>query len=349
MNFTTQMLNWYSKNRRDLPWRNNKNPYSVWLSEIILQQTKIQQGLPYYLRFIDKYPDVFSMSKATEQDILKLWEGLGYYSRARNLHKTSKILVNDYNGIFPFSYEGLLSLPGIGKYTASAISSICYEEKKAVLDGNVYRLLSRYFAIDLAINSPSGIKYFEQKSFDLLPKNNIGDYNQALMDFGSMVCKPKLAKCDTCVLNLKCSAFAINKTYLFPVKTQKSKALIKHFNFLIFISSDKKTLIERRDYNGIWKKLYQFPLLETDHELDINTLLKFSLIKQNSISSDCQVKLINDKPQVHNLSHRKLFIKFWEIRLENIKGDSTFIQDLDNFPFPIVLSRFIKSYFQTIK
>ena len=346
MNFTTQIVNWYSKNKRDLPWRINKNPYSVWLSEIILQQTKIQQGLPYYLKFMDTYPDVFFLSQASEQDILKLWEGLGYYSRARNLHNTSKILVNNFDGVFPSNYIGLLNLPGIGKYTASAISSICYEERKAVLDGNVYRLLSRYFAIDLAINSPSGIRYFEKLSYDLLPKNNIGDYNQALMDFGSTVCKPKLAKCDTCTLNADCSAFAINKTYLFPVKTKKSKVLIKHFNFLIFISSDNKTLIERRDNNGIWEKLYQFPLLETDQELDINTLLNFSLIKKQIISSDSQVKLINDKPQVHNLSHRKLFIKFWEIRLENIDGDSTSIQNLDNFPFPIVLSRFIKSYFQ---
>ena len=216
MNFTTKIGNWYSKNKRDLPWRINKNPYSVWLSEIILQQTKIQQGLPYYLRFMDEYPNVFSLSQASEQDILKLWEGLGYYSRARNLHKTAKLIVRDLEGVFPSTYTGLLNLPGIGKYTASAISSICYEERKAVLDGNVFRLLSRYFNIDLPINSPLGLKYFEQLSFDLLPEINIGDYNQALMDFGSTVCKPKLAKCDTCILKEECGAYANSKVYLVP-------------------------------------------------------------------------------------------------------------------------------------
>tara|TARA_B110000495_G_C22944096_1_gene552590 strand:+ start:105 stop:1151 length:1047 start_codon:yes stop_codon:yes gene_type:complete len=346
MNFTTKIVNWYSKNKRDLPWRINKNPYSVWLSEIILQQTKIQQGLPYYLRFMDEYPNVFSLSQASEQDILKLWEGLGYYSRARNLHKTAKLIVRDLEGVFPSTYTGLLNLPGIGKYTASAISSICYEERKAVLDGNVYRLLSRYFNIDFPINSTLGLKYFEQLSFDLLPEINIGDYNQALMDFGSTVCKPKLAKCDTCILKEECGAFANSKVYLVPVKTKKKPALIKYFNFLIYISNDNKTIIERRDNNGIWQKLYQFPLIETDKELDTNALLIHPQIQKKLPSTLYHIKLINVNPQVHNLSHRKLYIKFWEIRLKNIDGNSTSIQNLDNFPFPIVLTRFINSYFQ---
>ena len=170
MNFTSQIDNWYTKNKRDLPWRKNKDPYSVWLSEIILQQTQIQQGLPYYTKFIQKYPDVSSLAIANEQEILKLWQGLGYYSRARNLHKTAKIIVSDYNGIFPKTFLQLLKLPGIGKYTASAISSICFEEKQAVLDGNVFRLLSRYFGIDIPINSSKGIKAFEKLSYNLLPK-----------------------------------------------------------------------------------------------------------------------------------------------------------------------------------
>ena len=243
MNFTSQIDNWYSKNKRDLPWRKNKDPYSVWLSEIILQQTKIQQGLPYYTKFIDKYPDVFSLANALEHDILKLWEGLGYYSRARNLHKTAKIVALDFDGIFPTTFLQLLKLPGIGKYTASAISSICYEERQAVLDGNVFRLLSRYFDIDTPINSSLGIKSFERLSYKLLPKINIGDYNQGLMDFGSIVCKPKLAKCDICILQDGCSAHAKNKIYLLPVKNKKNKVLTKHLNFLILIYGDNKTKI----------------------------------------------------------------------------------------------------------
>jgi A/G-specific adenine glycosylase len=345
MNFTSQIDNWYSKNKRDLPWRKNKDPYSVWLSEIILQQTKIQQGLPYYTKFIDKYPDVFSLANALEHDVLKLWEGLGYYSRARNLHKTAKIVALDFGGIFPTTFLQLLKLPGIGKYTASAISSICYEERQAVLDGNVFRLLSRYFDIDTPINSSLGIKYFERLSYKLLPKINIGDYNQGLMDFGSIVCKPKLAKCDICVLQDDCSAHAKNKIYLLPVKNKKNKALTKHFNFLIFIYGDNKTKIEQRDDKGIWPNLHQFPLIETDEELNINKLNQSPEILKILPKSNYEVELVNPKPEIHNLSHRKLFIKYWKIKLDDLSPNLTPIKNLKNYPFPIVLSRFIKSYF----
>ena len=314
MNFTSQIDNWYSKNKRDLPWRKNKDPYSVWLSEIILQQTKIQQGLPYYTKFIDKYPNVFSLASALEQDILKLWEGLGYYSRARNLHKTAKIVALDFGGIFPTTFLELLKLPGIGKYTASAISSICYEERQAVLDGNVFRLLSRYFNIDTPINSSIGIKSFEKLSYKLLPKFNIGDYNQGLMDFGSIICKPKLAKCDICILQDGCSAHAKNKIHLLPVKNKKNKVLTKHFNFLIFIYGGSKTKIEQRDDKGIWQKLYQFPLIVTDEELNITRLNKSPEILKMLPKSNYEVELVNSKPEIHNLSHRKLFIKYWKIK-----------------------------------
>ncbi|MDB4179773.1 A/G-specific adenine glycosylase [Flavobacteriaceae bacterium] len=345
MNFTSQIDNWYSKNKRDLPWRKNKDPYSVWLSEIILQQTKIQQGLPYYTKFIDKYPNVFSLASALEQDILKLWEGLGYYSRARNLHKTAKIVALDFGGIFPTTFLELLKLPGIGKYTASAISSICYEERQAVLDGNVFRLLSRYFNIDTPINSSIGIKSFEKLSYKLLPKFNIGDYNQGLMDFGSIICKPKLAKCDICILQDGCSAHAKNKIHLLPVKNKKNKVLTKHFNFLIFIYGGSKTKIEQRDDKGIWQKLYQFPLIVTDEELNITRLNKSPEILKMLPKSNYEVELVNSKPEIHNLSHRKLFIKYWKIKSDELSTNLTPIKNLENYPFPIVLSRFIKSYF----
>ena len=345
MNFTSQMDNWYSKNKRDLPWRKNKDPYSVWLSEIILQQTKIQQGLPYYTKFIDKYPNVFSLASALEQDILKLWEGLGYYSRARNLHKTAKIVALDFGGIFPTTFLELLKLPGIGKYTASAISSICYEERQAVLDGNVFRLLSRYFNIDTPINSSIGIKSFEKLSYKLLPKINIGDYNQGLMDFGSTICKPKLAKCDICILQDGCSAHAKNKIHLLPVKNKKNKVLTKHFNFLIFIYGGSKTKIEQRDDKGIWQKLYQFPLIVTDEELNITRLNKSPEILKMLPKSNYEVELVNSKPEIHNLSNRKLFIKYWKIKSDELSTNLTPIKNLENYPFPIVLSRFIKSYF----
>ena len=345
MNFTSQIDNWYSKNKRDLPWRKNKDPYSVWLSEIILQQTKIQQGLPYYTKFIDKYPNVFSLANALEHDVLKLWEGLGYYSRARNLHKTAKIVALDFGGIFPTTFLQLLKLPGIGKYTASAISSICYEERQAVLDGNVFRLLSRYFDIDIPINSSVGIKSFEKLSYKLLPKINIGDYTQGLMDFGSIVCKPKLAKCDICILQDGCSAHAKNKIYLLPVKNKRNKVLTKHFNFLIFIHGDNKTKIEQRDDKGIWPNLHQFPLIETDEELNINKLNKSPEILKMLPKSNYEVELINPKAEIHNLSHRKLFIHYWKIKSDDLSPNLIDIKNLQNYPFPIVLSRFIKSYF----
>ena len=345
MNFTTQIDNWYSKNKRDLPWRKNKDPYSVWLSEIILQQTKVQQGLSYYLKFIHHYPDVISLSKANEQDILKLWEGLGYYSRARNLLKTAKIVVSHYNGFFPNTYLELLTLPGIGKYTASAISSICYDERKAVLDGNVFRLLSRYFDIDTPINSSLGLKSFEKLSFKLLPEINIGDYNQGLMDFGSTICKPKLAKCDICILQDGCRALANDKIHLLPVKIKKNKVIIKHFNFLIFVYGDNKTKIEKRKDKGIWQNLFQFPLIETDSEISFNDFIKNSKTSTILPKSNYKLELFNANPKIHNLSHRKLFIKFWIIKLEHSETNAIAIKDLGNYPFPIVLSRFIKSYF----
>ena len=328
MNFTSQIDNWYSKNKRDLPWRKNKDPYSVWLSEIILQQTKIQQGLPYYTKFIDKYPNVFSLASALEQDILKLWEGLGYYSRARNLHKTAKIVALDFGGIFPTTFLELLKLPGIGKYTASAISSICYEERQAVLDGNVFRLLSRYFDIDTPINSSIGIKSFERLSYKLLPKINIGDYNQGLMDFGSIVCKPKLAKCDICILQDGCSAHAKNKIHLLPVKNKKNKVLTKHLNFLILIYGGSKTKIEQRDDKGIWPNLYQFPLIETDEELNITRLNQSPEILKMLPKSNYEVELVNSKPEIHNLSHRKLFIQYWKIKSDELSPNLTPIKNL---------------------
>ena len=188
MDFNSELIQWYYTHKRVLPWRETKDPYSIWLSEIILQQTQIKQGLPYYLKFTTNYPTVFDLAKASEDQILKDWQGLGYYSRARNLHKTAKYVAEELKGLFPKTYKELLALKGVGDYTASAIASICYEESVAAVDGNVYRVLSRYFGIDTPINSTEGVKQFKRLAMSLLPKNNIGDYNQALMDFGARQC-----------------------------------------------------------------------------------------------------------------------------------------------------------------
>ena len=201
MDFSKVLINWYLKNNRELPWRKTKNPYHIWLSEIMLQQTRVAQGLPYYLKFTEAFPTVFDLANADESYVLKLWQGLGYYSRARNLHFTAKYIAEELNGVFPNTYKGLLKLKGVGDYTASAIASICYSEPTAVVDGNVYRVLSRYYGIDTPINSTKGIKDFKELAQQILDKENIGAYNQAIMDFGAIQCKPKSPNCGECPLS----------------------------------------------------------------------------------------------------------------------------------------------------
>ena len=232
MNFTQTLTHWYSINKRDFPWRRTKDPYKIWLSEIIMQQTQIAQGLPYYEAFVKQFPTVFELAKAEEEAVLKLWQGLGYYSRARNLHATAKHIANNSNGEFPTSYNELLQLKGIGDYTASAIASICYDAPNAVVDGNVYRVLSRYFGADIPINSSKGITYFKELAQSLLPDKNTGNYNQAIMDFGSQQCKPKSPNCEICPLNVSCLALKNNQIEVLPIKINKTKITKKYFNFI---------------------------------------------------------------------------------------------------------------------
>ena len=204
MSFHSTLTSWYSVNKRNLPWRASKNPYKIWLSEIILQQTQVKQGQPYYESFLATYPNVQALAEASESDVLKLWQGLGYYSRARNLHFTAKHITENLDRVFPKNYKTLLELKGVGDYTASAIASICYEEPVAVVDGNVYRVLARYFGIDTPINSTEGIKQFKAVAESLLPLSNFGDYNQAIMEFGALQCTPKAPKCESCCFNVEC-------------------------------------------------------------------------------------------------------------------------------------------------
>ena len=236
MNFTRAILNWYMVNKRDLPWRNTNDPYSVWLSEIILQQTRIAQGLPYYLKFINKYPTINSLARANENDILILWQGLGYYSRARNLLKTAKFIVDECNGKFPSTYTELIKLKGIGEYTASAISSICFNERRAVLDGNVYRVISRFYGIDVPVNNHFGKKFYMDYAQKLAPKKSCGDYNQGIMDFGSLICKPKSPLCHKCILGKDCIASKMKNINYFPVKLKKNAPKITHFNYLVLLA-----------------------------------------------------------------------------------------------------------------
>ena len=224
MIFSKTLIRWYSKNKRILPWRETKNPYYIWLSEIILQQTQVKQGLPYYESFVTSYPTVFDLANAEESDVLKLWQGLGYYSRARNLHASAKHIAYDLNGVFPDTYKDLLKLRGVGDYTASAIASICFNEATAVVDGNVYRALSRYFGIDTPINSSKGQKEFKALAQELIDIKKPADFNQAIMEFGAIQCKPKNPECSACSFRNSCVAFGNNRVSDLPVKIKSAKA-----------------------------------------------------------------------------------------------------------------------------
>ncbi|MEZ4801807.1 MAG: A/G-specific adenine glycosylase [Gelidibacter sp.] len=344
MNFSKTLTYWYSINKRDFPWRNTKDPYFIWLSEIILQQTQIKQGLPYYDAFVTKFPTIFHLANAEEHEVLKLWQGLGYYSRARNLHFTAKHIVKDLHGKFPDSYKDLIKLKGIGDYTASAIASICFDEPTAVVDGNVYRALSRYFGIGTPINSTQGIKDFKSLASSLIDKRNPGDYNQALMEFGAIQCKPQNPDCNVCPFNTSCVALQKGLINQLPVKLKKTKITIKHFNFLVFVSSDKKTLFEKRNSKGIWQNLYQFPLLESKTPLQSQNFKNHPFILELLKGSSFEYSLYNEADIVHKLSHQHLHTRFWIVEVDKLPEKGIPISELRNYPTSILISNFIDEF-----
>lgn len=344
MNFSSTLNNWYSIYKRELPWRNTKNPYNIWLSEIILQQTQIKQGLPYYEAFTKKYPTIYDLAKANESDVLKLWQGLGYYSRARNLHATAKTIVYELDGKFPQTYKELIKLKGVGDYTASAIASICYNEPTAVVDGNVYRVLARYFGIETPINSTKGIKAFKTLASELIDTKNPGDYNQAFMEFGARQCRPKNPDCSECPLNSSCVALQNKLIETLPAKINKTKVSKKHFNFLVFISSDKKTIFKMRTGKGIWKNLYQFPLIETESALEIKDFIRHSRVKSILNGSEFEFSLYNPNDIVHKLSHQHLYTRFWIVEVDQLPENGILISEIQKFPTPILISNFINEF-----
>jgi len=344
MNFTEILTSWYSEGKRSLPWRETRNPYNIWLSEIILQQTQIKQGLPYYESFVNNFPSVFDLAEAKEEQILKLWQGLGYYSRARNLHHTANYIVDNLQGVFPTTYKDLLKLKGIGDYTASAIASICFNEATAVVDGNVYRVLSRYYGIETPINSTQGIKEFKALAQSLLPDDNLGDYNQAIMEFGAMQCKPKKPNCNDCPLQKSCIAFNKNSISQLPVKLKKTKVSKKHFNFIVLISEDGKTVLQQRTNKGIWQNLYQFPLVETtkgllEHDFESNIDVKSILNGTNYSFS-----LYNENEIVHKLSHQHLYTKFWIVNVDRLPQEGLCVSKVDMLPVPILIGKFVDEF-----
>ena len=331
--FSNKLINWYNHNKRDLPWRKTKDPYKIWVSEIILQQTRIEFGIKYYNKFLKRYPDVKKLANSKEMDLMKIWEGLGYYSRAINMLKTAKIVLNSFNGVFPLRYEELIQLPGIGDYTASAISSICNDELQVVVDGNVLRFLSRMHKIDLPIESIKTKKYFKKLGFKLIQDVKPGDFNQALMDYGSTICKPKKFDCNNCLFSSDCKAFNSNSVENYPVKKKKIKVKDRFLNYVVVVTNDNKTQIKKRDSSGIWKNLYEFPLIETKIETSA---------KQISKELDLNLKdLLSVKKINHRLSHQLLHITFFVYKVDYKLDDLVDINALASYPFPKPINKFI--------
>lgn len=343
MNFAKELIYWYLENKRNLPWRTTKDPYKVWLSEIILQQTRVEQGKPYYFKFLEAFPDVFSLANASEEEVLKLWQGLGYYSRARNLHCTARYVSNELNGFFPSTYKELVKLKGVGDYTASAIASVCFDEPQAAVDGNVFRVLSRYFGIDTPTNTGAGIKEFKALGQELIDKDDPGNFNQALIEFGSEQCKPRQPLCNTCIFSEKCVAFNENRIEQLPVKIKNLKIKQRHFNYLVFVSPEKETLLRQRKGKGIWQGLYEFPLIETPAEATAELLVEennfVEYIPQNS-----EVTIFNENPIIHKLTHQHIFTKFWIVDCEKLPEKGISYDEINKYPVPVLIGNFIDTF-----
>ena len=352
MDFSNLLMQWYLQNKRDLPWRKTVNPYKIWLSEIMLQQTRVAQGTPYFLSFVNAFPTVFDLAKANEEQVLKLWQGLGYYSRARNLHKTAQYVANELSGVFPDNYNDLLKLKGVGEYTAAAIASFSYNEPVPVVDGNVFRVLSRYFDVETDIAAASAKKEFAALAFELMPKDTRGGaelseanpalFNQAIMEFGALQCVPKSPNCGVCIFNTSCAALQKKKVDQLPMKSKKLKIRNRFFNYLVVSDDNENTIIQKRTAKGIWHNLYEFPLIETEAPEDfdfISANIQDEFFKNNTVTSieDC-----NGKSIIHKLSHQHLHIKFWKVRVDGTIENGINAAKLKTFPFPIVIFNFIE-------
>ena len=342
MNFTNLLIEWYLQKKRDLPWRNTTNPYPIWLSEIILQQTRVAQGMPYFYAFLESFPTVKELAIADEQQVLKLWQGLGYYSRARNLHQTAQYIANELDGVFPNSYTGLIQLKGIGEYTAAAIASFAYNEPVPVVDGNVFRVVSRYFGIESDINTGKTKKEFTALAAELLSKEQPALFNQAIMEFGAMHCTPKNPDCENCIFNSSCVALQKGLVGQLPFKSKKIKIRKRYFNYIVLQDKKGNTKIQQRTDKGIWHNLYEFPLFETTQEEGFETIAP--LIKKDTDFGDSVVSIQEANPisLIHKLSHQHLYIKFWKVTVNNTLTDGVNPEQLRTFPFPIVIHNFIE-------
>jgi len=343
MNFSNLLIIWYLQNKRNLPWRKTVNPYYIWLSEIILQQTRVDQGMAYYLRFVEKFPTVKDLAFASEEQVLKLWQGLGYYSRARNLHFSANYIVHERQGKFPTTYNELIKLKGVGDYTASAIASICFNENTAVVDGNVYRVLARYFGIKTPINTTEGIKEFKKIAQELIDVKKPGTHNQAVMEFGARLCKPQNPDCSICVLNNSCVALSKNQIKELPVKLNITTIKKRYFNYLVIQTEDNMTKMEKRK-KGVWKNLYEFPLIETENNIDELQLISHEKFTNLFEELHVTIKLFNNENVIHKLTHQHIYTKFWIIKTSISINISHPWETVKEYPVSTLIDNFLKLY-----
>ncbi len=335
---------WYTENKRQLPWRETTNPYIIWLSEIILQQTRVDQGISYFNKFRTKYPTIKRLAEATEDEVLKDWEGLGYYSRARNMLATAKFISSQLNGVFPDNYNDILKLKGVGSYTAAAISSFAFNEERAVVDGNVYRVLSRFFGLSTPIDSTEGKKEFQKLANNLIKFQEPSEHNQAMMEFGAIQCKPKNAECEICPLNHECFAFQKSLVGNLPIKEKKAKQTKRYFTFLI-CRDNENILIQKRPESGIWANMYEFPLLESKSSEEQHKIILEKEWLSSFTNTNTKVTHVSET-QKHLLSHQQLFARFIELELgelQKIENNQLIIkqQELKNYALPKLLVNYI--------
>ena len=344
MDFSNQLIAWYLQHQRDLPWRRTKDPYLIWLSEVILQQTRIAQGTDYFIRFQLQFPTIFDLAAASEDQVLKVWQGLGYYSRARNLHATAHLLVKNHEGNFPENFTALKQLKGIGDYTAAAIASICFNHPHAVVDGNVYRVLSRFFNIDTPINSSQGKKEFSELANALVNKDLPGTHNEAVMELGALICTPKNYQCQQCPLQHSCLALKNKNIEALPVKLSKKKVRKRYFNYLVLDIDETYTVLEKRSGSDIWQNLYQFPLLESQKEIGPEEILQSGLLQQFGLNDDISLFLFNNMAVAHKLTHQTIMTNFWIIRTKSPVKYAVIWKTVTNFAVPVVINNFLKAF-----
>jgi A/G-specific adenine glycosylase len=340
--FSKKIVEWYHRHKRNLPWRDSTDPYKIWLSEIILQQTRVNQGLPYYQAFVKRFPTIKYLSNADEQEVLRLWQGLGYYSRARNLHKCAQTVSERFGGIFPKDFENLKTLPGIGDYTAAAIASFAYKEAIGVVDGNVFRVLSRLFGIITPVNGSAGKKLFQVLANELISTAQPDLHNQAIMEFGATFCVPVAPPCDACIFKTSCFAFQHEMQASLPVKTKGKESRKRYFHYLVF-KKGKSLLMKKRVEKDIWMGLYDFPLIEHKKKVSVSRILR-----------DPSIPLTGNQFEVtetykHVLTHQVIFCKFiilpWSATAEMLRDSSFYsLKKISGLPKPVLISRFLDDY-----